>query len=742
MVCAYTYIQPRYHSTQLEKLYLLAHISLTTNYTLLSQTSKMSTICLKFLASGGFGAVYKFDSKKSLGVVARKVFNLNMGQAAKHECLTLTRIGHHDNIVAFKGRGVIPGGFCNELAEGAPFIDFEFLDGPSLWDLSFKPALAQDWVSTLPKLCDIIRGLLAAVNHVHEKDFIHLDLKPNNVMIVKSKTREGFRLKPVLIDFGISQQTTASTQLKEHHGTDGYQPPEWWAGAVPTQAYDVWALGVVFYELVNGQSAVHIDEAIRRIKNRMKGVRDSNNNNVYNTNRVEDNTNTAERKERLQWQKKYDTAMEKASAGIQLMPRRTDRFLFAVPNDVHALIWHMLEQAKHRPTLTEILASPLFKSVQEGTYEQQQFAKQQALQKVYEVEDKKKLAEKEVCRLQDELKRLQQYHAAKASAPKPPKINTIDVAVGTEIEDELSEALRKCKNYQQIIDENEISIQECLTKIEQQERENELERNIRAKHEEDFAGVKAALESSIHQERNLCADVSNKLQQANEINARLEKNIQEAEARHLIELQKAFEEIKTLKAQQKPSTPAAIDQPQPRQRQQQQKVQQELPPDSIDLFAQAFEIVDLAQYEVTRVPIKTPRRNINAGAGARASKRQRTERDFHHLTLDQQQSLLGIDVSKLPNVDAAWEALDWAYGLYENDAGDIGNPPDAVKQVFTNHDKESAGMQRTSPFEEWLMLVLIKLGTKNSGLNKRNIFQKLTGRSLNAYTALLKRYKK
>jgi len=101
--------------------------------------------------------------------------------------------------------------------------------------------------------------------------------------------------------------------------------------------------------------------------------------------------------------------MEKASSEIQLMPRTVDRFTFTVANDVHALIWHMLEQAKHRPTLKEILASPLFKSFQEGTYEQQRFAKQQALKKVLELVEENKRAEKEVCQLRDELKRLQLY---------------------------------------------------------------------------------------------------------------------------------------------------------------------------------------------------------------------------------------------------------------------------------------------------------------------------------------------
>jgi serine/threonine protein kinase len=672
-----------------------------------------------------------------LGVVARKVFNLNMEQESKHECLALTKIGRHDNIVAFKGCGVIPNGFCNDLSEGAPFIDFEFLDGPSLWDLSHKPELGKEWVSTLPKLCDIIRGLLAAVNHVHAKEFIHLDLKPNNVMVVKSKTREGFRLKPVLIDFGISQQTTASAQLKDHHGTDGYQPPEWWAGAVPTQAYDVRALGAVFYELVHGQMAVQIDDASRRIKNRMKGVRDSNNN-VYFGNRFEINTDTAERKERLQWQKKYYAAMEKASSEVALMPRRTERFSFAVPNDVHALIWHMLEQTKNRPTLKEILASPLFKSVQEGTYEQQQFAKQQAVKKVYELEDKNKLSEKEIGKLRDELKRLQQYNAEKATAPKPPKVITVDIAVGTDAYDELSAALQQCRNYKGRLDESESMLEECLTKIQQQENENENERDSRAQQEKDFANVKAALERSLQQEKLLLADAFDKLHLANEINAGLEKNIQEAEARHKSELLKANAENKSLKLQL--AAQASIDQPQPRQ--QQQLTEPELLPDSIENFAQLFESVDLALYDVSRLPTETPKRTIIAGAGARATKRQRTERDLHHLTLDEQQSVADINTTKLPNVDAAWKALDWAYGLYQKNAGDINNPPDVLKQVITNHSKEAAGMQTTSPFEEWLMLVLMKLGAVNAALRSRLIFTKLTGRGSYAYSALLRRYKK
>jgi len=708
----------------------------------------MTTTSLKFLASGGYGAVYKYDSKKGLGVVARKVFNINMEQASKHERNVLTRVGRHDNIVAYKGSGVIPAGFCNELIEGAPFIDFDFLDGPSLWELSYKEEIAHDWLTTLPRVCDIIRGLLAAVNHVHTQDFLHLDLKPGNVMVVKAKARDGFRLKPVLIDFGISRHTSDTQELQDHHGTDGYQPPEWWAGTVPTKAFDVWALGVVFYELLYGQRAVPVNEQLKRMKNRANGMVDSNNNNIYLANRSNEKTDTAERKERLVWQKKYNSAMEKASTEIQPIPRRTGRFQFIVPNDIHALVLHMLGQEKQRPTIKEVQASPMFRSFQEGEYEQQRYAKQRALQKVDELQVEKKQVEKQLGRLQEEVNHLRQYNAELEAAPKPPMVKKVDIAVGNEGEDELSAAIRKCANLEQIVRDNDKTIADCVAQIEQEEDKLEMERNEKAKQEQDFAKLKVALENSIQQETISRTTALTKLQQVNELNERLEKTIQETEASHRIEITKANAEIKALQeqlaAQRKPAAPAANNPPPIRQQSQQRQDQQDMPPDSADLLAQALDFVGFEQFAVSRVPTEASQRTRNEVSKPSATKRQRTVPDFQHLSLAQYQSVVdaGIDTTKLPNADAAWKALDWAYGLYQNNAGDINKPPDALKQVAVDHSKQSAGTQKTSPFEEWLILVLMKLGVGNDSLSKRNIFIKLTGRSVHAYGALSKRYRK
>lgn len=102
----------------------------------------------------------------------------------------------------------------------------------------------------------------------------------------------------------------------------------------------------------------------------------------------------------------------------------------------------------------------------------------------------------------------------------------------------------------------------------------------------------------------------------------------------------------------------------------------------------------------------------------------------------------GIETTKLPNADAAWKALDWAYGLYRKNKGDISKPPDALQQVIVDHSKQGSGKQTTSTFEEWLILVLQHLSTEDDTLQKRSIFTKLTGRSTNAYAALTRRYKK
>jgi serine/threonine protein kinase len=734
----------------------------------------MATSVLRFIASGGFGEVYKYDSKKGVGVVARKVFNINMEHSAKHERNVLTKIGHHDNIVSYKGYGVVSAGFSPTVMEGAPYIDFEYIDGPSLWDMCYKEDVANDWLTTLPRVCDIFRGLLAAVHHVHEQGLIHLDLKPGNVMVVKARAGSCHRLKPILIDFGISQPANNPEQLQDHRGTDGYQPPEWWAGVLPTQAYDVWGLGVIFYELLYGQRAVPISEALKRMKNRGNGIEDSNHNIALINNGTGDTTNgtnTAERRERLVWQNKFKVAMEKASSEIQLLPRKANRFPFIIPNDVHALVLHMLGKEKERPTIKQVLGSPMFKSIQEGTYEQEQHSKNRALQRAMDLESEKKQIEKQLDKLQEELRRMQQYNTAQAAAPKSATAKKVDISVGTEGEDELRAAVRQRQNLETIIKDNEKVIEEYCTQIETLEDKLSMEIEERSKQKEEFAAKEAKFEEELQRERNASKSTLVKLQQVSEINKNLELKVLEVESRYKAELQKAKEEyeqkILEAKSQHEAEMQKAkeaykaqedlfstgwlslADELQQPPLQQPPVQQEQLPVPSADLLEQVIDRSGISAFVDTRVVTEAPKRTTTNHAAAGASgtsgtKRMRTVPDLQHLTLGQYQSILdsGISTAKLPDVDAAWKALDWAYGLYQKNAGDINNPPSVLKQVIVDHTKESTGQQVTSPFEEWVVLVLQRLGAGNDTLKKRAIFMKLTGRGSNAYSALIKRYTK
>jgi len=134
--------------------------------------------------------------------------------------------------------------------EGTPWYTMELVRGQTLGDVLFqRPRLGQiDFV--FAQLC-------SAVAFLHAHGICHRDLKPSNVML---RANGG---SPVLIDFGIclppAQRTL--TGMRELLGTAGYWSPEYakhWLDETQTKPYlaaptdDVWALGVIFYEILTG----------------------------------------------------------------------------------------------------------------------------------------------------------------------------------------------------------------------------------------------------------------------------------------------------------------------------------------------------------------------------------------------------------------------------------------------------------------------------------------------------------
>jgi serine/threonine-protein kinase len=128
--------------------------------------------------------------------------------------------------------------------EGQPFLVMEYVDGLPLaqWLDAQKPPLEQR-LRLFHQLCE-------AVHHAHQNLIVHSDLKPANVMVRGDGT-------PALLDFGIARLSAPdasgerATELRAF--TPEYASPEQLGGAAVTTASDVYALGLILYELLCGK---------------------------------------------------------------------------------------------------------------------------------------------------------------------------------------------------------------------------------------------------------------------------------------------------------------------------------------------------------------------------------------------------------------------------------------------------------------------------------------------------------
>lgn len=165
----------------------------------------------------------------------------------------------HPNLLAITDVVVEPGvaGLVGELLEGEPLDRRLDRDG----SLPVDEALA------------IVRGVLAGLARAHGAGIVHRDIKPANIFL--SRDAEG-HLRPVVLDFGIAKLTLDSVVEHERRkttrmaiGTPGYMAPEQITtpGAIDHRV-DIFAVGVLLYELLTGDSAFGSDsefEVSRRI---------------------------------------------------------------------------------------------------------------------------------------------------------------------------------------------------------------------------------------------------------------------------------------------------------------------------------------------------------------------------------------------------------------------------------------------------------------------------------------------
>ncbi len=226
---------------------------------------------IRLLGRGGMGEVFEARQQRPQRRVAVKLIRpgaVSPGplRRFRHEVEALGQL-HHPGIAQIFDAG---NARVQRSASGSstqPFFAMEFVRGQRLIDFARGRRLSvRDRLDLIARICD-------AVQHAHQRGIIHRDLKPANILVDQSG-------QPKILDFGVARAINADLQTigmqtaaGQLIGTMPYMSPEQVSGdssQVDTRC-DVYALGVILYELLSGTlphrvEDLAIPEAARRIR--------------------------------------------------------------------------------------------------------------------------------------------------------------------------------------------------------------------------------------------------------------------------------------------------------------------------------------------------------------------------------------------------------------------------------------------------------------------------------------------
>jgi tetratricopeptide (TPR) repeat protein len=213
---------------------------------------------------GGMGAVYRAEHTMMRRDLAIKVLlpelsgKEEFARRFEREAESASRLDH-PNIITVTDFG--------RTAEGSLFLAMEFLAGSSL-----SAAIAAGPLPA-PRALAILRQILRALDHAHAAGVVHRDLKPDNIMLVE---RDGNREVVKILDFGIAKVTEpqsgtgapgreALTQAGVIFGTPEYLSPEQALGEAVDARADIYAAGVILFEMLAGRRPFESEDKVKII---------------------------------------------------------------------------------------------------------------------------------------------------------------------------------------------------------------------------------------------------------------------------------------------------------------------------------------------------------------------------------------------------------------------------------------------------------------------------------------------
>ena len=211
---------------------------------------------LGLLGEGGFGAVYRAHDRTLQREIALKtihphlVSNAHLYERFKREILLSSKITHKHVVRV------------HDLVEFGELkcISMQFVEGRDLASL-----LRQEGQLSSERALPIARQIASALQAAHDSGVVHRDLKPQNVLLDKQGNA-------YIADFGIARSLEGGATMTETGalvGTMAYMSPEQARGEVPDHRADIYALGLILYEMVTGQLPFQAENALSVLMKRV-----------------------------------------------------------------------------------------------------------------------------------------------------------------------------------------------------------------------------------------------------------------------------------------------------------------------------------------------------------------------------------------------------------------------------------------------------------------------------------------
>ena len=188
------------------------------------------------LNEGGMTEIWLATDKNEKVVAVRRLRNRvgsNASKLFRNGLAMLRKLPSHPNIIGYQTHG---------KERGTPYMVLDYINGGNLKQL----ALRQDPVIS-ENVSDVLIGITDALEHIHDHGWMHLDFKPENVMV----DRQGHAY---LLDFDTAKPIPRRPKRYDKtSGTPAYMPPEQLRGRALDQRADIYSFGVTAYELLTNR---------------------------------------------------------------------------------------------------------------------------------------------------------------------------------------------------------------------------------------------------------------------------------------------------------------------------------------------------------------------------------------------------------------------------------------------------------------------------------------------------------